>query len=169
MPKRSPTLFDLLFRRHGRELLVFASQRAGDDAEDLVQDAYLRLLQHEDPLTIGNPRAYLYKVTANAAVDHRRKQRVRESSAEYLDDFDALPSHLPTPETEAETALQLQHCRTALEQLPDIQRHVFLLHRIDGWSHAEIAEALKIPRRTVERHCAKALAHCFAFTGRGRQ
>lgn len=168
MPKRSPTLFDLLFRQHGRELLAFATQRVGDAAEDLVQDAYLRLLQHEDPQTIINPRAYLYKITANAAVDHHRKQQVRETSAEYLDDFDALPSHLPNPEAEVETALLLQRCHAALEQLPDIQRHVFLLHRIDGWSHAEIADALNMPRRTVERHCAKALTHCFAVTSRDK-
>ena len=53
-------IFDALFRQHKKELLVFASERAGDVAEDLVQDSFLRLIQHPEPHTIKNPRAYLY-------------------------------------------------------------------------------------------------------------
>jgi RNA polymerase sigma-70 factor (ECF subfamily) len=52
----------------------------------------------------------------------------------------------------------------ALETLPEVYSHVFILHRIDGLSHKEIAEAMQLPRRTVEHYCAKALAHCFSHT-----
>ena len=127
----------------------------------MVQEAYLRFLQHNNPDSIQNPRAYLYKLTANAAIDYQRKQQVRHNLAKTIEDFDKLPSQLPIPETATESRLLLERCLDALESLPDIQRHIFLLYRVDGLSYREIAEALHIPKRTVERHCAKALAHCF--------
>jgi RNA polymerase sigma factor (sigma-70 family) len=50
----------------------------------------------------------------------------------------------------------------ALDSLPEIYRHVFLLHRFDGMTYKEIGEALQLPARTVERYAVKALTHCFA-------
>lgn len=161
MPKKQ-NWFERLFDLYQGELLGFAGQRFDDSAEDIVQDAYLRLLEHEQPDAILNPRAYLYRVTANAAVDQQRKRRIRELYAGDLEDFDAVCSPLPSPETESANSQLLQQCLQVLEQLPAIQRHIFLLHRIEGYSHRQIAANLNMPRRTVERHCAKALEFCLA-------
>ena len=54
----------------------------------------------------------------------------------------------------------LRCCQAALEELPEICGHVFLLHRVDGMAQCDVASALGIPKRTVERYIAKALAHC---------
>ncbi|ATG92301.1 RNA polymerase sigma factor [Methylomonas koyamae] len=159
---RKQNWFERLFLSYQRELLGFAGQRLDDAAEDVVQEAYLRLLEHEEPDSILNPRAYLYRVTANAAVDLGRKRQIRELYAAQVEDFDAVCSPTPSPETESANSQLLQQCLQVLERLPEIQRHVFLLHRIEGYSHREIAETLKLPRRTVERYCAKALEHCLA-------
>jgi len=78
-------LLDRLFRNHHQELLRYAGQRAGDAAEDLVQLSFLRLLHPPNIDTIANHRAYLYKLTANAVIDHHRKAAVR---AHYHADFD---------------------------------------------------------------------------------
>jgi RNA polymerase sigma-70 factor (ECF subfamily) len=166
MPKSKHDLLNNLFHRHSKELLAFAGWRIGEsEAEDLVQDAYLRLLQHPEPETIGNPRAYLYKVTANLGFDHHRKENVRSKYIETDDlDPDDLLSSLPGPDALMEGELLMRNCLTALKTLPDIYSHVFFLNRIDGLTHTEIADALELPRRTVERYCAKALAHCFAHT-----
>ncbi|OAI11467.1 hypothetical protein A1507_20515 [Methylomonas koyamae] len=161
MPRKQ-NWFERLFLSYQRELLGFAGQRLDDAAEDVVQEAYLRLLEHEEPDSILNPRAYLYRVTANAAVDHHRKRQIREFYAGEVEDFDGVCSSIPSPETESANNQLLQQCLQVLERLPEIQRHVFLLHRIEGYSHREIAETLKLPRRTVERYCAKALEHCLA-------
>lgn len=160
------SLLDTLFRRHSMELVAFANQRGGElESEDLVQEAYLRLLQHPDLESINNPRAYLYKVTANLGSDHHRWKAVRGKHMETEEvEPEGLISPLPGLEALTEGELLLRKCLAALETLPDVYRHIFLLHRIDGLSHKEIAEAIQLPRRTVERYCAKALAHCFNHT-----
>jgi RNA polymerase sigma-70 factor (ECF subfamily) len=73
---------------------------------------------------------------------------------------DTLVSPNPGPDETLSARRNLQHCMSALAELPNVYRHVFLLHRVDGMAQAEIAQALKIPKRTVERYIAKALAHC---------
>jgi RNA polymerase sigma factor (sigma-70 family) len=156
--------FDLIFRRHQQELLRFAGQYSNEDvAEDLVQEAYLRLIRQAQTETIENPRAYLYKVTRNLSADYLRQGLVR---SRHQDDsqieIEQIPNEFPGVDTELEAVERLQRCLAALESLPVVVRHVFLLHCIDGMTYAEIGKALGIPARTVERYAAKALAHCFA-------
>jgi RNA polymerase sigma-70 factor (ECF subfamily) len=155
---------ELLFQRHQKELLKFAGQHSNDEiAEDLVQEAYLRLMRQAQAGTIDNPRAYLYKITRNLSADYLRQGQIR---SRYHDDsgieLELVADPQPTPDNEFESQEKLQRCLDALNALPEIQRHIVLLHRIDGMSYAEIAKALQIPARTVERYAAKALAHCFA-------
>lgn len=164
MPKHR--LLDKLFRRHSMELITFANSRVGHtEAEDVVQEAYLRLLQHPDCATIHNPRAYLYKIIANLGFDYHRSVSLHKQSIEAEEiDPDSIISPLPNLEALADGQILLKKCLFALEALPEVYRHVFLLNRIDGLSHKEIAHALSLPQRTVERYCAKALAHCFMGT-----
>lgn len=156
------SLLDKLFRRHREELLAFAERKGNfGNAEDLVQDAFLRLLQHGDLQTIGNHRAYLFKVTSNLSAD-----QFRRPALDLIDDesweLEALACPEPQPDSVAESQEKYQLSMLALHDLPDIVRTCFLLHRIDGIPQAEIAKAFNLPRRSVERYCAKALAHCCA-------
>lgn len=161
MPDSAVRKLHFLYGAHARELEAFARQRVGgDDARDIVHDAYLRLMDYAGEASIDNPRAYLYRVTANVANDHGVKTKSRTEWIEPEANPDALHSPLPDPESAAISRHALQRCLTALEELPEIYRHVFLLHRIDGIGQGEIAAALGIPKRTVERYIAKALAHC---------
>ena len=170
MPKSKNDLLNSLFCLHYKELLIFSGGRANDMvAEDLVQEAYLRLLQHPEPASINNPRAYLYKVAANISFDYHRKESVRGRYTETDErDPESLVSPLPGPEAQMEGEILLRNCLAALKTLPEIYSHVFLLNRIDGLTHTEIADALQLPPRTVERYCAKALAHCFSHVTKSR-
>lgn len=153
----------VLYETHASELEAFARQRVGGDAaRDVVHDAYLRLLNYAGGATIESPRAYLYRVTANVANDHGAKAKLRTEWIEPEADPDDLHSPLPDPESAAISRHALQRCLSALYELPDVYRHVFLLHRVDGVGQGDIAAALGIPKRTVERYVAKALAHCLA-------
>ncbi|MDD5277014.1 MAG: sigma-70 family RNA polymerase sigma factor [Methylovulum sp.] len=167
MPNSHENSLEYLFLQYHRELLAFTGQRFGSEtAEDLVQETYLRFLQHTTQETINNPRAYLYKMAANLGADRFRYDQVRSRHAANEDiDFDQVAQPSPGPDADTDAQQQLQRCLTALASLPDIYRHVFLLHRIDGMTHKEIGSALGLPRRTVERYCAKALAHCFEQLG----
>jgi RNA polymerase sigma factor (sigma-70 family) len=156
--------FDLLFPSHQQELLKFAGQHSNDEiAEDLVQEAYIRLMRQAQTENIDNPRAYLFKVTHNLSIDYLRQGQVRSRYLDYSDiDLEHIADSRPEPEADIESQMKLQQCLYALGSLPEVYRHVFLLHRIDGMTYNEIGEALKIPARTVERYAVKALAHCFA-------
>lgn len=164
MPESKHDLLNNLFHCHSKELLAFAGWRVGDfAAEDLVQETYLRLLQHPELSSINNPRAYLYKMIANLGFDHHRKESVRNKYAETDEiELDELVSPLPGPEALMEGEMLLRNCLTALKTLPEVYLHIFLLNRIDGLTHSEIAAGLQLSRQTVERYCTKALSQCFA-------
>jgi len=163
--------FDLLFRRHRHELVAFAGQYSGDDmAEDLVQEAYLRFIQHADAgADIENPRAYLYTITRNLSADYSRYGKIRARHAADGSEVETAADPQPGPEAATEAQLKWQRCLSALDRLPAVYRHVLLLHRFDGLTYAEIGKALNLPTRTVERYAAKALAQCFAEAGSSLQ
>lgn len=160
------SLLDILFRRHSKELLSFASLRAGNAAEDLVQEAYLRLLQHPDPESIENVRSFLYKTTSNLTIDlHRRQQlEARYHYAPTLDfekdsEIAKVVAATPRPDTHLSRQQELDLIHEMLQELPEMTRHVFMLIRVEGLSHSEVAMRLGISIRSCGRHLAEALGH----------
>lgn len=158
---------DKLFRRHNKELLYFAAQRAGAAAEDLVQEAYMRLLQHPDPASIDNPRAFLFRTTSNLTVDHHRRQMLEARyqpdvytvEADLVAEIAKVPGNQPPPETLASQHQELDRLRSMLDELPELPRHAFMLNRIEGLSHQEIGKRLGISDRSSERYVGIALRH----------
>ncbi len=151
----------VLYEAHARELEAFARRRVGnDEARDVVHEAYLRVMNYSADAAIENPRAYLYRVTANVANDLGSRLNADLKSTEPDVELDTLVSLAPSPEATVAARNSLRRCMAALEELPETYRHVFLLHRVDGMGQSEIAFALGIPKRTVERYIAKALVHC---------
>ncbi len=165
-------LLDKLFRRHNKELLFFATQRAGNAAEDLVQEAYLRLLQHPDPQSIENVRAFLFRTTSNLSIDLHRRQMLE---ARYYPDFNAdnevdseinrISDAAPSPELRIAHQQELDLLQQMLQELPEVTRYTFVLKRIEGLSHTEIAKRLGITERSSERHLATAIRHLLKHPG----
>lgn len=161
MPQADKNNLHVLYENHARELGNFARQRVGgDEAADVVHDTYLRVLQYANQDVLENPRAYLYRVATNVATDRGVALKAHNDRIEHEVDMDSLDSSIPAPEAAIDARQRLQRCLAALDELPAIYRHVFLLHRIDGITQGEIASALDIPKRTVERYIANALEHC---------
>lgn len=161
MPTSAKCNLHILYENHAAELDAFARKRVGEnESRDVVHDAYLRLIKYAEEAPIDNPRAYLYRITANVANDHGIRVKARTEWSEPDVEPDTLHSPTPGPETTLVARNTLQCCLSALAELPEIYRHVFLLHRVDGMAQGDVALALGIPKRTVERYVAKALAHC---------
>jgi RNA polymerase sigma-70 factor (ECF subfamily) len=138
---------------------AFARRRAGrQEAEDIVQDAYLHLLQRGTAGTLEHPRSYLYRTAANLAVDLARKAKVRLRHLQEGTHSLCNAEGPPSPEAAAVSALELQHLETALSGLPQICRQAFWLNRLEGLSHSEIAQRLGVSVRTVDRQLARAAA-----------
>lgn len=114
-----------------------------EDAEDAVQDGFLRAYQAIDRFDPGQPfGAWLNRIVANAALDLARKKKVR--TAEELSD--AMPSPFRDPGEDAELKARL---KVALAELPERARSVIVLHDVEGFTHAEIGEMLGIPGGTA--------------------
>lgn len=151
-----------LFELYGQDLFRFLRNRLkGPDIEDVVQETYVHLLQNTRTEAVQNPRAFLFKTASNLIVDRARYREVRARYAAPHVDAGAEPSPTPGPEEILHSTAQFEHLREALNELPPLCRHAFLLNWIDGLSSAEIAVRLKVSKRTVERYMAKAIDHCY--------
>jgi RNA polymerase sigma-70 factor (ECF subfamily) len=149
-----------LYQAHARELQGFARRRVGrQEAEDIVQDAYLHLLQKEHFETLDHPRAFLFRIASNLSVDALRKIRTRSRHAEYEFAMRETGGGAVDPESVAEDAAEVRYFEASLNELPYVCKQAFLLSRIEGFTHSEIASRLKISVRTVDRHLVKATTH----------
>jgi RNA polymerase sigma-70 factor (ECF subfamily) len=144
------------------DLKAFLARKYGCPllAEEVVQETWLRVRRLSQPPAVEHPRAYLFKMAANLAVDHLRSEKscTRHISAEPVPED--VSSGMPLPETVIDYQQRLAILRKAVDELPPRCREVFLLHKFEGLSHAEIAGRLGISRNMVEKHIIRGLAHC---------
>lgn len=149
---------DDLTREYGQGLRRYLLRLTcnSDDADDIAQEVFCRVLQNADFARMHNPGAFIFKSAHNLFIDRYRKQQLEQNLADEQ-------SNTVDPENEGESFLQYQEMalayQHALQELPDRCRQVFLLRRHDGLSNAEIAETLHISMRMVQKHMIKALAH----------
>ncbi len=151
-----------LFRRFGADLLRRASKRveSPDVAADIIQDAFLRLLNSPPVEIVENKRGYLYRIADNLAIDHLRSRTLRRNRFVSLDVVQNMPADPPDAETTLTYKRAAEHLARAIEELPPRCRQVFLLNRFDGLTYREIAQTLAISTSMVEKHMMKAIAHC---------
>lgn len=157
--EKKKSIFENFTASYG-ELLRHVSRRLGRDADadDVLQDTFLRLQSIPAEADIKNPRSYLFRMADNLATDHIRSKRSLEryfSSGEFPDCVDDKP----LSERIVDYRQRLGRLQQAVAELPQRQRQVFLMHKFDGLSHAEIARELKITKSAVEKLVMKALAH----------
>ncbi|OOG49669.1 RNA polymerase subunit sigma [Rhodanobacter sp. C01] len=151
-----------LFREHNRALIAFLRCRLNSmsDAQELAQDAYLRLLTLEHPERIDSLRAYLFRIATNLAVDRLRMRKVRNDMPIEQPSEDLHSS--PIPERHVWAAEQLRDMRDALRELPAKTSQAFVMHVIEGWDFNVVAHAMRLSERMVRYHVSNALAHCRA-------
>lgn len=149
-----------LFRRHHKEVVRYAARLIGsrDDGEEVVQNAYLRMVK-VDSRTVGHPRSYLFKAARNAAIDFRIKLEREWSRRVELDQADSLSS----PDDfsrKLEFRDKVATLSVLMNELPQACRTAFIMNKVEGFSHREIAEKLGISISMVEKHILRAFSHC---------
>ncbi|WCM26345.1 sigma-70 family RNA polymerase sigma factor [Sphingomonas sp. QA11] len=149
--------FDVLYREQAPRLRRWlgARLRSSEEANDLVQDAFARLLGSGARESLRQPEAFLNRIVRNLLID--RSRRVSNRTPHVPIDDAHAPAARATQEDAIELAQLRQRYRTAVDALPPRTRQVFLLHRKDGLGYKEIATQLGISIRTVEWHVGEAL------------
>ena len=151
-----------LFVEHNSTLVRFLRLRlpSDQDAREIAQEAYVRLLQLDEPGAVSFLRAYLFRIASNLATDRLRRVAVRQSA--HGDPIFELGNDEIGPERQLAEREQLAIVESAIGELPGNVRTAFLLHRLDGMSMREIGIRLSVSERTAYNYVVRAMVHCRA-------
>jgi RNA polymerase sigma factor (sigma-70 family) len=128
--------------------------RSREDAEDLIQEAMLRLHVYTKSQVVMNEEAFLRRAVQNLAIDHYRRNRLvvgQEVQIEAVDRQQPLIAPDPTPDQVLDSQQCLGHLTAILDAVSRRTREVYLANR-SGYTRAEIANDLGIAETTVKRH-----------------
>jgi RNA polymerase sigma-70 factor (ECF subfamily) len=150
--------------RYHVTLLGFLRQRLrqSEDAADVAQETYIRMMQYEGSREVQSPSSLLFRIAINVARDLGRSEKVRRVRDQCQFDDMELDSGRPGPEREVAAAQDLDALFAAIETLPPKCRQVFLLSRENEMTYPEIARHCGISVKMVEKHISHALAACMA-------
>lgn len=154
---------EALFHKYRSPLLNYLTRLSGsrDDALELLQETYIRLLKQKSLDHIeSEARGYLFKIATNLMLDKSRKDKAQYQDCHqpFLDD-----NHLdesPSPARQAYWNKTLEHMKEVIRDFPPRCRRVFILHHFKHMTYNEIADLLEITNRTVERDMSLAMTLC---------
>lgn len=139
-----------LLRRQGR---------SHEDAEDLIQEAFVRLQEYCGRTKVHNEEAFLVHTVSNLAIDQYRRGRILSYAPETLEELDQrtqLVDSAPSPERILAAQQRLDEITRSLSTVSPRTCEIFLAQRA-GFSYEEIAAELDISQRTVQKHIARAM------------
>ena len=142
-----------------RQLQRFLRRRgsSSQDAEDLVQEAVVRLFAYTRKVgEVRNAEAFLTRTAMNLAVDLHRSSRRDRFESEPVEVLELLDLG-PTPDEVLAAEQRLIRMKETLDRVSRRTREVFFMHRLQGLSHAEIAQILGVTPSAIEKHIASAL------------
>lgn len=148
-------VFNNLFKIHSKDLYKFLYYKYGDDnnPKDLVQEAFIKLWSNCAKVPAEKARAFLFTVANNQMLNELAKKK---TVIKYAQEKPKSYTH-ETPQFKLEEDEYLNKLQNAIESLTEQQRVAFLLNRIEGKKHQEIAEMLGISRKAVEKRIYTAL------------
>lgn len=159
--------FETLLGRYRGPLfnVVLRSVRDRGRAEEIYQDVWMKVIERCDDFR-GDAKfsTWLYTITRNLCIDHQRKMKFRGHAS--LDEAqrgsdrtigERVPNPGPSTEALAAGRLMTDRITSAVQELPDEQREVFLLRQIQGLAFNEISEVVGVPANTVKSRMRYAL------------
>lgn len=137
--------------------------RNDHDAEDIVQEAFLRALRSLDTFVTGRDgRAWLLAIVRNCCRTWHRKNRAHETAMPLDDDSAIAAGAWSDPESLLISNLNSQAIRQALEELPFEYREILILRELEELSYREVAQILEIPLGTVMSRLSRARQNLYA-------
>lgn len=154
-------------------LIAYFLRRVGDrsEAEDLTQEVFMRVLRNIDVVDVPRAKAYVFTAAANLLRDRARQAAVRQTESRgSLDDPSAPLGRDLVEEIDPERVLlgkdDLHEVLTALDELSERTRDIFVLYRIEKMKQHEIATLYGLSLSAVEKHVVKAILHLSKRFGR---
>lgn len=148
--------FSSFFKNHAKSLRNFLFYKYGnkEQAEDLAQEAFVKLWQNCANVPIEKAKSYLYTIANNSSLNEIKHQKV---VLQYENNFTGLDKTNENPEYILEEKQFKNKLLKAIENLNETQRTAFLMHRIDGKKYSEIANELNISVKAIEKRIHLAL------------
>ncbi|QXH49613.1 sigma-70 family RNA polymerase sigma factor [Pseudomonas fakonensis] len=162
MPPANRDAVGELYSQHHSWVVTLLRSRLGnrEQALDLAQDTFVRLLRSELPAPLREPRAYLATIAGRLCLQHFRRQALERA---YLESLARLePAQQPSEETRLMVLEALDAVGQVLDGLGSRVREVFLLSQLDGLTYAQIGEQLGLTVNVVQKAMLKAYRHCYA-------
>lgn len=153
-----------VYQTNRRALIDYAFGITGSrpQAEDVVQEAWVRLTEATQRQEVKEPLRYIYRIVHNLSVDTLRRDR-REGLDRKMD-LDAATSvvadNVPSPEQVAIDRQDMKLVAEALAELPERQQTAIRMYRLGGYKLREIAEHLDVSISLVHSLIAEGMAHC---------
>ena len=149
--------FERAVEKHQRSVFTFARYLLGSqqEAEDVTQEALIRMWRHWDSLDGDRLQAWLLKVTRNLCYDSLRRLRSsRRALPESADEEAAknVPTGEPNPEEQTHERAARRRLLEAIGRLREPYRSAVILREVRGLAYREIGEALEIPLNSVKVH-----------------
>lgn len=151
-----------LYSDHHGWLVGLLRRKLGniDNAHDLAQDTFTRILTAHDTDVIREPRAYLTTIASRLTAQHFRRLALERA---YLDALAGMPEETaPSPETRMLVVEALTAVSRVLDGLSPRVRDIFLLSQLDGLTYAEIGSQFEMSVNAVQKSMIRAFQHCYA-------
>ncbi len=151
-------VFDNFFKSHAKLLRNYLYYKFGDldQAEDLVQESFIKLWNNCAKVPIDKAKSYIYTLATNQGISIARHQQVKFRYENYITQRKSDLTN-ETPEFIILEKEYMEKLKNAIADLPERQREVFLLSRIDKKTYREIAELSNVSIKAIEKLMHKAL------------
>ncbi|SEE17656.1 RNA polymerase sigma-70 factor, ECF subfamily [Pseudomonas costantinii] len=157
-------LLGLLYSDHHGWLHNWLRKKLGcsQRAADLAQDTFIRLLTLAEPERLQEPRAFLTTTAIRLLIDGERRRKLERAYLAVLAHESADAAAI-SPEALHQILELLESVARLLEGLAEKPRRAFLLNRLDGWTHDEIAEHLGVSKSMIKQYIAQVMVHCYTL------
>lgn len=131
------------------------------EAEEVVQESFVRLLKLENNSVASYMQAYLFKIATNLAIDRLRR---KTNGPEVCLDISLLEDPVDdsaSPESQHRYGQLLERVEESIKDLPDKCQMAFMLYKVRGMSYGDVASRMNITESMVRKHVLRAVRHCY--------